>query len=181
MESSNLEPVSPNWAEVTTALGTVALAVFTLALAVAAGFALFQVNEARRARNAHVALEVSSRWSDQNFRRVRQQVDMANRGEGKLLEAMKAHYRQGAEQYRLFLMEPDYFEDLALLVNYRLIDFAVVRDSLGITVARRWDVWRPWIEYVRNEIPNATAFSLFEGLANDIRTAEALSASRKRK
>lgn len=176
-----MEASGPNWAEIMTAWGTVALAVFTLALAVAAGFALVQIREVRRARNAQVALEMSARWTDAAFRRVRQKVDEAAKGEGALKQAMLDHYNSGADEYRSFLMEPDYFEDLGVLVNHGGIDFDVVRDSLGITVARRWDKWRPFINHLRDEIANPTAFSRFEDLAKRIREAETLDERNRRR
>lgn len=166
---------NPNWAVVLTAWGTVALAIFTLLLAIGAGVALWQLKESRSARNAHVALEMSDRWQAEGFREVRKKVDglaAAAQG-GNWAQTMWDLKANEPSEYRSLLGEPDWFEYLAVLEKYGGIDFKVVRDAYGITVSRRWNKWRPVIEHLRNNLPNATAYRNFQKLELKIRMAEA--------
>lgn len=170
-----MELTNPNWAEAMTAWGTVALAFFTMLLAVGAAIALWQLKEARRARNAQVALEMSGRWTSGRFRRIRQQVDgLAEAAEGGDWSPTMRHLlANDPAEYRSLLVEPDFFEHLGVLVKYGGIDFKVVRDSYGITVLRRWDKWHSVIGLLRRELKNPTAYGQFEKLAERIRKAEA--------
>ncbi|MGV0796055.1 hypothetical protein ABQF26_03750 [Mycolicibacterium elephantis] len=166
---------NPNWAEAMTAWGTVALAFFTMLLAMGAAVALWQLRESRRARNAHVALEMSDRWQSGRFRRVRQKVDdlAASAPEGNWAQTMWDLKTNNPAEYRSLLMEPDWFENLAVLEKYGGIDFKVVRDSYGITVSRRWTKWHDVIHYLRDNLSNRTAYREFQKLEKKIQKAEA--------
>ncbi|PRC47479.1 hypothetical protein C6A85_84745, partial [Mycobacterium sp. ITM-2017-0098] len=151
------------------------LAFFTLLLAIGAAVALWQLKESRSARNAHVALEMSDRWQSDRFRLARQQVDDLAAGAqgGNWAQTMWDLKTNNPAEYRSLLMEPDWFENLAVLEKHGGIDFKVVRDSYGITVSRRWEKWHPVIEHLRDNLPNATAYREFQKLELKIREAEA--------
>jgi hypothetical protein len=167
-----MEKSGPNWAEVMTGWGTLALALFTLLLAGGGAVALLQLREARAARNAQTSLEMSARWRDPVFQRVRQQISTASQSGGGLTQAMLKYYAAGAEEYRSFLMEPEYFEELVVLMKHGGIDFDVVQDSFGATIPHRWNVWRPFIEHIRREVEDPAAYIRFEYLAQRILEAE---------
>jgi hypothetical protein len=89
------------------------------------------------------------------------------------------HHANLTDDYRLLLMEPDFFEDLGVVVDHGAIDFQIVVDSLGRTICLRWDVWRPFVQYLRDERDMKTAFKGFQDLAVKIQEAEALAARKK--
>jgi hypothetical protein len=169
----HIDPTGPNWAEIATGIGTVVLALATLVLAGAAIAALRQIGEARRVRNAQVAIDAFQRWNDEGFRRVRAEVDKAANQPGGLKTVMLGHREAHSHDYRRLLMEPDYFEDLGILIKYQAIDFRIVRDSLGTTVVHRWSQWKPFIDRLREEPRNRIAFCRFQELAGRIEQAEA--------
>lgn len=174
----------PNWAEQTTAWGTVALAIVTGALALAAFCALRQIEiateqikEARRDRNTQVAIEFATRWNDAAYRKVRTEVDRAEKRPGGIKQAMIQHHQELTEDYRLLLMEPDFFEDLGVVVNHGAIDFELVVDSLGRTICLRWKVWKSFVEHLRVERDMPSAFSAFADLAQKVEEFEAKKAA----
>ena len=170
-----MEPEPPNWADMMIAWGTVALAFFTMLLAVGAAVALWQLKESRSARNAHVALEMSDRWQSDRFKGVREKVDtfVAAAPAGNWAQTMWDLKTNNAAEYRSLLEEPDWFEYLGVLEKHGGIDFKVVRDAYGITVSRRWKKWRPVVEHLRDHLPNPTAYRNFQNLAEKIEEAEA--------
>jgi hypothetical protein len=172
----------PNWSEITLAISTAFLALATVGLAVAAGIALLGIKESIGARNALTTMEMSRRWDEKVFREVRRKIrnfaDSKSQDPGSIRQEpevfrdkMMALHAGNDVIYRELLQEPDYLEDLALLIKYEGIDFRIVNDSLGYIVAYRWSLWEltaVWLRQLRGE---PLVYKQFEKLA--YRIAEA--------
>lgn len=160
---------APNWAEIATALGTGVLAVATLALAVAAFFALGGLRESRRVRNVTAMTDMSRRWDAKQFRDVRNKIqEYAGHGPSsrdKLRDKVIQLRDANASEYRELLTEPSFLEDLAISVKYEGIDFEIVMASLGYIVWDRWCLWQPTIETLQKLRNEKSVFENFKNLA----------------
>jgi hypothetical protein len=169
------DPKGPSWADIVTAFSTGILAV-------AAILALGAIAEARRARNALQMTELSRRWDEEVNRTVRKKIkDYAANGpdgttyqtpgpDGLKASVLKLR-EENAEDYRLLLTDPNFLEDLAILVQRRGIDFGIVNLSLGYIVAYRWSLWKPTIDAFRTEANEPLIYREFEELAKRIAKA----------
>jgi hypothetical protein len=178
------DPKGPNWAEI-------ANAVLTLGLVVAALRALRSISEAKRARIALQMNELSRRWDDEPNREVRRKVHdyaenglprrlfrtprrfgtvgtTAQRGPDRLRECMVKLQEVNDPEYRELLTEPNLVEDLAVLVTSGGIDFEIVDLSLGPTIAHRWAIWKPTVDWLRELRNDPRTFREFEKLAKQI-------------
>lgn len=170
-----------NWAEAMTGIGTVALAVGTLLLAliafVAAIYARRQLdsarddrNEERRSRHVETFVTVSQRWSDDQFRTVRQKIRThfdAGGADG-LMKVMVELGKAHNDEYWRLLTALDFFEDLAMLVNYDAIPIEMVDASLGTTVCQYWSMFSALTDRHRRTGKDPGWYSEFEGLSKQI-------------
>ena len=67
--------------------------------------------------------------------------------------------------YRLLPTEPNFLEDLAILVARGGIDFEIVNLSVGYLVAYRWSLWKPTIDARRELAHEPLIYNEFEKLA----------------
>lgn len=169
----------PEWSEITLAVSTAVLALATVGLAVAAAFALYGIAESRSARNALSTMEMSRRWDEKGLREVRRKIRNfadARSGDPAAIQHEPHVFRDKMIDlrtnndviYRELLQEPDYLEDLALLIKYQGIDFRIVNDSLGYIVAYRWSLWRPTVDRLRELRDEKLIYKQFEVLAHRI-------------
>jgi len=152
----------PNWSEITLALATVVLALATVGLAVAALFALGSIQEARNARNAVQMTELSRRWDEERNQDIRRMVreyaekglpgftHTAPRGPDRLREAVIKLKNDNSVAYRRLMTDPNFLEDIAIMIDYGGIDFEIVKESLGYHFAYRWSLWKPAILALRD-------------------------------
>jgi hypothetical protein len=154
------DPVGPNWAEI-------AMVVLTGFLVLAGIGALSAVGEARRARNAQQMTELSRRWDEEKYRDVRQLVrryaevgldpcdHVEPSGPGRLKEVVMKLQDDNAADYRKVVTDPNFLEDIAIMIDYGGIDYEIVYQSLGWHFAYRWTLWKPTIEALRvaDEVP----------------------------
>jgi hypothetical protein len=167
------DPKGPNWAEILTAL-------LTVVLAGAAIFALSAVSESRRARNAVQMTDLSRRWDDEINREVRRLVvEYATKGVDSLnpimiseperlkISVMKRR-EENHEDYRKLLTEPNFLEDIAIMVQRGGMDFDLVNLSLGFSVPYRWSLWKPTIDELRRVDREPLIYKEFEWLARRI-------------
>ena len=163
----------PNWAEKWTGLGTVALAIIALITAMVAYFQFVQeraareyerseqekarrheqelLDEARTARLAEAFTAASQRWNDVPMRRARRTIRTAHDrgGAEQVRDDMEVLRIQRDPQYFALLMVMDYFEDLAISLNYNSISFDMVDSSLGTEVCQYWTIFEPFVSAMR--------------------------------
>lgn len=171
------DPVGPNWAEILTA-------VFTFVLSVAAILALDAVKESRNARNAEHMADLSRRWDEAPFLEVRRKVKryadigldsfdhVAPPGPYRFMESVLKLGEDNASDYWKLLTDPNFLENLAILVNRGGMDYELVNDSLGYTVPYRWSLWQPSVQYWRTRDHNKELYMNFETLALKIAAEE---------
>jgi hypothetical protein len=167
----------PNWSEITLAIGTAVLALATVGLVVAAFFALGSINESRHARNAETTMDISRRWAEKDFREMRRKVEQFAKsgpdnltyagggGPDGLKESMQKLRASNDPAYRELRTEPDYFEDLAILLNHEAITFAIVNECFGYSIPYRWSLWKPTVYALRERANEPSIYVEFERLA----------------
>jgi hypothetical protein len=168
------DPALPN---IAAALGAWISALATVGLAVAAFLALGSVREARAARNAVAAMDLSRQWdSDESLDLRRRVTQLARQGpDGTAYappgpEAFKSSFEKLAAnndpEYGVLLRQPNFLEDIAILVKHHGIDFDIVNDSLGYNIAYWWSLWKPTVDQLRRSQP--LIYKEFEQLAKRI-------------
>jgi hypothetical protein len=151
----------PNWADVTTAITTVLLALAAL-------IALAQIVLMRRAGLAESATEAARRWSEPSFQRASAKIQAyLKKGgpENLKVEVMKLLDENSPEYYELLTI-PDYFEDLAILIKYRAITFRIVDDAYGLTALAYWRDCQPLVVALREK--DQRVYNNFQILGNRI-------------
>ncbi|MEN3223384.1 hypothetical protein PUR22_21305 [Mycolicibacterium porcinum] len=173
----------PNWSEITMALATVVMALATVGLAVAAFFALGSIREARKAldeariaRNAVQMTEWSRRWDQKNLRQLRRKVrEYATHdpdgvpypaaGPLGLRDSILRLQRDNNPEFYELLVDANFMEDLAILVQRGGLDFEVVNMSLGYNFPYRWCLWKPTADAFRAADGEEAIYKEFENLA----------------
>jgi len=180
----HIDPTGPNWADILTAFST-------FVLAVAALLALAAIGESRRARNALQMTELSRRWDEEVNLQVRRKVhDYAENGlprrllrfpirlgvggwtttapgPDRLKECIMKLRKDNDPEYRELLREPNFLENLAILVERHGIDFGIVNLSLGDIIAYEWSLWKPTVYACRHD-DEPLLYCEFEKLAKRI-------------
>lgn len=147
----------PTWTDVVGALSSIGTLIVVV---VGAIFANRQLQETKRGRVANLLAELARRWDD--MIEVRQAVasyadptDLAN--------AIERFYNQNSTEFYTFSRLPNFFEDLAVLVNEQSIPLEMVRASFGDAVVYHWSRWAAATAFLRRDQP--TAYANFEELA----------------
>jgi hypothetical protein len=159
-----------DWSKVT-ALATIALVVVTGGLAGAAFYAARQVKEVRAARQSQIAVDLLRLWDSDSLVEARAKLPK----EGAQLAAlMKALHESEPLGYQQLLREPNLLEDLAILVERKIVDRDYIKESLGNTITYRWKLWEPAIQYLRSpeaapdDVAQPTLYEHFESLAAEM-------------
>jgi hypothetical protein len=169
----------PNWSEITLALATVVLALATVGLTVAAFFALGSIREARLARNLAMYLELSKRRDSDEFldvrRRVRELAAVApdgtphvSPGPDGLKSSIETLRDTNDPEYRKLLRQPNFLQDVAILIKLQFVDLDIVLNSFGHTIPYQWSLWKPTIDEMRQTAKVPAIYEEFEHLAKRI-------------
>jgi hypothetical protein len=148
-----------NWGEVT-AIATCILAFGLVGGFVAAVFAAQQVREARRSREAQMAVEFFRRWDEDALVEARRLMAQFKSAE-ELRDAFAAYAAAGAPEVFVLYRELDFFEQVAALEARGAFDLELIRLMLGRTLVDRWELWRPAL----HQVHGPGVYPLFEGLA----------------
>jgi len=164
-----------DWQSTLESLATAVAALGLIAAAWGVFLARKQIKQAKealaeneRARNAQMTSELSRRWDEKQFRDVRRAVAGYEGREG-LRDALKQLREQKSEDYWWLLTEPSYLEDIAVSVNHDILDFGIVKDSLGYIVCYRWHRWELAVLYLRDARGEPSCYEHFEALAARMR------------
>jgi hypothetical protein len=156
-----------NWAEVT-AIATSVLAIGLLGSFVAAAFAVQQVREARRSREAQMAAEFFRRWNDDALVEARRMVGRFKSAD-ELRDAFAAYIADDAPQAYVLYRELDYREQLAALERQGAFDLELIKLLLRRTLIERWEMWKPALYQAHGP----GVYPLFEDLVEKLRRATA--------
>lgn len=148
-----------NWGEVT-AIATCILAFGLVGGFVAAAFAAQQVREARRSREAQMAVELFRRWDEDALVEARRLMARFKSAE-ELRDAFAAYTAAGAPEVLVLYRELDFFEQVAALEARGAFDLELIKLMLGRTLVDRWELWRPAL----HQVHGPGVYPLFEGLA----------------
>jgi hypothetical protein len=151
--------LATDWGEVT-AIATSILALGLLGAFGAAVFAAQQVREARKTREAQMAVEFFRRWNEDALVDARRLVASFQTPE-ELREAFLSYVRADAPEAYLLYRELDYFEQLAALERWGAFDLELIQLLLGPTLVARWEMWRPALHAAHGP----GVYPLFEQLA----------------
>jgi hypothetical protein len=152
-----------NWNEVT-AIATSVLAVGLLGGFGAAAVAAEQVREARRTREAQVAVEFFRRWNDEALEKARR-LFARYQSADELRDAYAGYVAANAREAYVLTREPDFFEQLAALESAGAFDFELIVRMIGPTLITRWDMWRPAIEHAHGP----GSYPMFENLVRKLK------------
>ena len=145
---------------------TVGLAVVTAGVVVAAFRALGQLTETRMDRHLQVIGELGRRWDADDLVTARNKVlpyDEVQLAE----EVAKCLAKPGSGELQVWLRVPNFFEDLALMVELGGLDMRPVDLAFGYMVKRGWQHWEPSIIEMR-KTRGADLYAQFEALAKQV-------------
>ncbi len=122
-------------------------------------------------------MAISRRWGETSFCNVRRLVEHYAKKDpdgvaysdggspADLNESMKMLRAANHTHYRLLRTEPDYFEDLAILIDHEAITFPIVNECFGYAIPYRWSLWEPTIQELRRRAHEPLIYIEFEKLA----------------
>jgi hypothetical protein len=175
-----------NWNALTswTAVYALAAGVTFVVLLVAAIMALRQFNvavqtrqdmaqaglEAVKTRHAALMSDLSKRWDEDPVLASRKMV--SGMGKGPDLR-LWIEYLADRNDPRLLDLQivPNYFEDLAVLLEIGAIPFEMLEKSLGGTIVETWERWKDSAEFLREQGGYDPVYENFRRLAERIRAA----------
>lgn len=167
----------PNWAEKLSAIGSI-LSGATLLFGVAGvWFAVRQLAEARTDRHVQIIAELGRRWDEDRMIEARNKLLAYDNA--KLAEkcADWVRTRSDAEVTEL-LRVPNYFEDLAMMVECGKLELDLVADTFGDMTLRAWDHWALAIQELSERQPDC--YDRFAGLAGRLRRRDEPTSFRRR-
>lgn len=151
-----------NWSEVT-AIATSVLALGLLGGFGAAMFAAQQVREARRSREAQMAVEFFRRWNEAPLVEARRLVARFH-SPAELCDAFAAYVADDADEAYVLYRELDFFEQLAALESLGAFDRELIKRMLGRALIERWEMWKPAI----HQVHGPGVYPMFESLAEKL-------------
>jgi hypothetical protein len=180
-------PNDPNWAEIVVAIAGVVSAFGTVGVLIAAWFAWLQLKEAKVARleaetrsvherRTEALSELSSRWDSDELLKARTWAD-SNGGAETIAKRLRDLYNASNKiKYYQVLREPNYYENMATMIQLGTIDFRTLQMQFGSTIIGRWERWADAIDYLRTrEGGSPTYYENFERLKDWMTTILAAS------
>jgi hypothetical protein len=124
--------------------------------------------------------ELSRRWDEPNNQEVRRSVKryaetgliefdhVAPTGPGRLKEVILDLQARNDVEYRQLMTDPNFMEDVAIMIRFGGIDFEMVNESLGFHVPYRWSLWEPTVVALREKDGVDELYIQFENLAMEV-------------
>jgi Domain of unknown function (DUF4760) len=175
------EVILADWQSSLSAIAASVAALGLFAVATAAWWARSQVNALKSqvreldiTRQASVMIELESLWRENKITEARRTSSSIKPEE--LCDRVKTAREDWNENYFQLIVEPDFFESLAVLVKNRCVDYEIVKDVYGVILIDEWRQWEPTVRFLRLESVNRFApevgnsiYQNFEALAKRIR------------
>jgi hypothetical protein len=157
----------PSWTDKTIAIGTAIAAGGFVVTAIGAWFAYDQVKETRRDRHIQVLSEFGRRWDEQLLweARERQFLYTDEQLAARVDKWFKTQDRDVSD-VPILLRVPNYFEDLAIMVEAGRLEVKYVAQAMGSLALRMWEYWAPAVEKMREQAP--TSYTQFEKLVGEL-------------
>ena len=146
----------PNWAEIVTAIATAAVAGTVVV-------AIRQLQSSERDRHVQIIAELTRRWNSVEMEQSR--VEMLNHQPNVLAAKIQQFLTTagGDPQFEILVRVPQFFEDVAVLIELGAIPPRWVRRAFGNGPAGTWMWWEPAIRLLQAQ--DRFAFTRFEQLA----------------
>lgn len=157
-----MRAMEPSWTHIVSAVST---GVTGLIVAVALGIAIWQVVEARQGRRAEALFELSRRWDEPLLAEGRQAAAIYTTPDALRVGIEKARSNPEGDEYYMLVRVPNFFEDLAVMVEDGLASFEDVKRTLGSQVVGKWLHWQPSVAFMRETSGRPTVYEHFEALA----------------
>jgi hypothetical protein len=138
------------------AITSVVTALGVIAAAIGAWLAFSQLKETRRDRHMQVVSEFGRRWDDERILEARYAIQAYDRDElADLIAEWLVPPREDATKVVPVLLRlPNYFEDLAILVDVGRLEFEYVTKAFRNLATREWEHWEPAVQRMREKQPN---------------------------
>ena len=160
--------MAPSWADQLAALGTLVTACGAVAAAIAAHLALGQLDETRRDRHVQVIADLGRRWDDAQLAAARRkQLEYLSVPLSRKVEQWLADPDTDSETMLLLLRVPNFFEDLAVMVESGSLDLRLVSKVFRTIAFRQWQYWEPSIRIIRDR-HGPGAYAQFEALVRQL-------------
>jgi hypothetical protein len=161
--------MAPNWAAQLAAIGTLVTAAAAVAGAIAAYLALGQLEETRRDRHVQVIADLGRRWDDAQLAAARKkQLEYLSVPLSWKVEQWLAHPDTDSEAMLLLLLRaPNFFEDLAVMVESGSLDLRLVGNVFKGLALSQWLYWEPSIRIIR-DYREPEAYTQFEALVRQL-------------
>ncbi|HEX3254630.1 MAG TPA: DUF4760 domain-containing protein [Gaiellaceae bacterium] len=160
--------MAPNWAAQLAAIGTLVTAAAAVAGAIAAYLALGQLEETRRDRHVQVIADLGRRWDDAQLAAARKkQLAYASVPLSAKVEQWLRHPDTDSEAMLLLLRVPNFFEDLAVMVESGSLDLRLVSKAFKSPALRQWQYWEPSIRVIRDH-EDPDSYAQFENLVRQL-------------
>lgn len=156
--SRQTEPDITDW------ITAVSSGLTALVVLIALIIAIWQVIEARRARHGEAFFDVSRRWDEDALMESRAAGAQASTPAALRAQVVTA-WVGSLDQYEVLVRVPNFFEDLAIMVERGILSFDDVQASLGSVVVAKWKEWETSVHFVRAVSARPTVYENFQRLA----------------
>lgn len=163
---------APNWADKLTAISSAVAAGGVVIAAIGAWLAFGQVKEVRRDRHIQVLSEFTTRWDSEDVVSAREeQLKYDKSTVATELKKWVDKSETPTADVALLLRVPNFFEDMAIMVECGSLELEYVKRAWGQATLRMWAYWKPAVQELRGY--SSTAYTEFEKLAQKLEKAGA--------
>jgi hypothetical protein len=189
---------SPLWTDKAIAIGTLVAALGFVLAAIGAWFAYDQIKETRRARHVELISDYGGRWDGEGLTEAR---DLQRHYfDDELADAVELYFAYGSSSnprkpplfhlprivrrlrpdtdVPILLRIPNYFEDLAVMVEYGHYELGVVANAFSSLAISEWTLWEPAIARMRTS--DSQSYREFERLIERLHAWERRGQARRR-
>jgi len=122
-----------NWAGGVTAWATVAIALGAIV-------ALFQLREAKKTRHTEAAAGMSSRWETDEYVDARKEIDKYEDSMA-IRDALIFYMKERSPERHLLLRELSFFEELGAMEKMGATSLRWINETMRDLVLARWTFW----------------------------------------
>jgi hypothetical protein len=122
-----------------------------------------QIRQTRLGREGEISLDISRRWDESPVRDARQMTEAFDDNPEEFAECIKVLKKYVHSKYLDAMAEANFYEDVGVMCRRKVMDEKAIRESLGETLYKRWQMWEPTAQWKRESDP--ANYEHFEALA----------------
>jgi hypothetical protein len=159
----------PHWADIITAFGSLLAGAGLVVAGIGAWFAVKQLDETRRDREIQLIAELGRRWDDDRMAEARdKQLEYTSEELcEEVVRWLEDPKSRDSQLLLLLLRVPNFFEDLAVMVESGGLDIKLVDKAFRALVLTQWSYWEQAIVRTR-ELREPEAYVEFEKLKRQL-------------